>query len=334
MESPATNTASLYAASYLAVNGTNQTDLAKKLSSGYRINSAADDAAGMAVASNMTLTIVNSGQAARNANDGISLTQVTEGALAEVEKLIDRISLLATEALNGTYSQANRQAVQQEIQQCLGGIDTIGQQTQFNGNHVLGKDRSYSFQIGPMDGNVVLVDMQRMSTSTLGLTGLDVTRTVVTTVPEGTPLPADVPWPRPEAGTLVSYIGDSDGTLHYALLKDGVYTGYPDRSEPVDVLNNGKVYLNPLAAAAGALDTLNSLRGDLGSSPDRFQSDINTLNATVTDLGAARSRITDTDYAAATAQYIQANILVNAGQNVLAKVNQQPQMIMILVRDL
>ncbi|MCB5908121.1 flagellin [Streptomyces pinistramenti] len=266
--------------------------------------------------------------------DGLLLTEVGESALAEVEKLIDRISLLVTEALNGTYSPDNLNAIQQEIQQGLDAIDAIGQQTQFNGNYVLGEDRSYSFQIGTKDGKAVLITTRRMNTSTLGLTGLDVTKTIATTVDPDTPLvPADLPRPDPADGTLVSYIDREDGTQHYALLKDGHHTAYPTGG-PVDLLNNGKGYLNPLATLTAGLGLLNNLRGRLGSSQNRFQSNINTLSITVTNLTAARSRIQDTDYAAATASYIQTNILLKAGHNVLAKVNQQPQMILILVRDL
>ncbi|MFJ8473607.1 flagellin [Kitasatospora sp. NPDC094011] len=88
---------------------------------------------------------------------------------------------------------------------------------------------------------------------------------------------------------------------------------------------------NPAGNTAKALG---SLPGQPGTSQNRFQSNINALNITVTNLGAARSRIKDTDYASVTAQYIQINILMNAGQNVLAKVNQQPQMILILLRGM
>ncbi|MGB8946641.1 MAG: flagellin [Streptomyces sp.] len=86
--------------------------------------------------------------------------------------------------------------------------------------------------------------------------------------------------------------------------------------------------------ALGAADPLSDTAKALSDSQSRFQSNINTLNITVTNLSAARSRIQDTDYASTTAAYIQTNILVNAGNNVLAKVNQQPQMILILLRDM
>ncbi|MCC7462557.1 MAG: flagellin, partial [Gammaproteobacteria bacterium] len=132
-----TNTMSLNAQRNLSASNGDLAQALQRLSSGLRINSAKDDAAGLAIASRMSTQINGLNTAARNANDGISLAQTTEGALQEVTNNLQRIRELAVQAANATNSLSDRQALDQEVQQRLSEIDRIALQTSFNGQKVL-----------------------------------------------------------------------------------------------------------------------------------------------------------------------------------------------------
>ena len=128
-----TNAMSLNAQRNLSTSQGDLKQALQRLSSGLRINSAKDDAAGLAIASRMTTQINGLDQAQRNANDGISLAQTTEGALQEVTNNLQRIRELAVQSANATNSSSDRQALDQEVQQRLAEIDRIALQTSFNG---------------------------------------------------------------------------------------------------------------------------------------------------------------------------------------------------------
>lgn len=138
---------------------TSQNDVAtslQRLSSGLRINSARDDAAGLAISERFTTQIRGLNQAARNANDGISLAQTAEGALAEVTNNLQRIRELAVQSVNATNSDSDRAALDLEVQQRLAEIDRIGQQTSFNGRNVLdGSFGNALFQVGANVGETI-----------------------------------------------------------------------------------------------------------------------------------------------------------------------------------
>lgn len=145
-----------------------------RLSSGKRINSAADDAAGQAIANRMTAQIQGLTQAKRNANDGISLAQTTEGALNQINENLQRIRELSVQAWNGTNSSSDLASIQDEIDQRLSEIDRISEQTSFNGVDVLAKNRTLSIQVGANDGQTIGIDLNKMNVDTLGLTGFNV----------------------------------------------------------------------------------------------------------------------------------------------------------------
>lgn len=138
---------------------TSQNDVAtslQRLSSGLRINSARDDAAGLAISERFTTQIRGLNQAARNANDGISLAQTAEGALSEVTNNLQRIRELAVQSVNATNSDSDRAALDQEVQQRLAEIDRIAQQTSFNGRNVLdGSFGNALFQVGANVGETI-----------------------------------------------------------------------------------------------------------------------------------------------------------------------------------
>ncbi|SOE49495.1 Flagellar biosynthesis protein FliC [plant metagenome] len=141
----------------------------ERLSSGYRINSAKDDAAGLAIANRFTSNVRGLTQAARNANDGISLAQTTEGATGEITTHLQRIRELSLQAANGTYSSKDLASMQAEVEQRLEDIDRISQQTDFNGVKVLSEDTSLTLQVGARDGETITLNLKEISVSTLSL---------------------------------------------------------------------------------------------------------------------------------------------------------------------
>ena len=146
----------------------------ERLSSGLRINSAKDDAAGQAIANRFTANIKGLTQAARNANDGISIAQTTEGALNEINNNLQRIRELSVQAVNGTNSSSDLDSIQAEIQQRLDEIDRVSAQTQFNGVRVLASDNELKVQVGANDGESISVNLKEITAKTLGLDGFSI----------------------------------------------------------------------------------------------------------------------------------------------------------------
>ncbi|SFN63748.1 flagellin [Izhakiella capsodis] len=146
----------------------------ERLSSGLRINSAKDDAAGQAIANRFTSNIQGLTQAARNANDGISLAQTTEGSLSEINNNLQRIRELTVQAQNGTNNQSDLDSIQDEITSRLSEIDRVSGQTQFNGVKVLSADNTMKIQVGANDGETISIDLKAITSKTLGLTGFNV----------------------------------------------------------------------------------------------------------------------------------------------------------------
>jgi flagellin len=146
----------------------------ERLSSGLRINSAKDDAAGQAIANRMSAQITGLAQSQRNANDGISAAQTAEGALNQVNDNLQRIRELSVQAQNGTNSQDDLTSIQNEIGQRLNEINRISEETSFNGVKVLAADQGLKIQVGANDGEAITVDLKEINAETLGLTGFNV----------------------------------------------------------------------------------------------------------------------------------------------------------------
>lgn len=138
--------------------GTNQSSLSKnleKLSSGFRVNRAGDDAAGLAISESMRSQINGLNQAVRNANDGIGLIQTAEGALTETHSMLQRMKTLVTQAANGTYTTTARGNIKQELTDLTNEIDRISDNTEFNGVKPLTKGTNMTFQIGATKGETL-----------------------------------------------------------------------------------------------------------------------------------------------------------------------------------
>jgi len=146
----------------------------ERLSSGLRINSAKDDAAGQAIANRMTAQITGLAQAQRNANDGISVAQTAEGALNQVNDNLQRVRELAVQAQNETNSSDDLKSIQDEIGQRLSEINRISKETSFNGVDVLASNRGLEIQVGANDGEKIEVNLKEINAQTLGLSTFNV----------------------------------------------------------------------------------------------------------------------------------------------------------------
>ena len=183
-----TNVMSLNAQRNLSTSGGALATALQRLSSGLRINSAKDDAAGLAIAERFTTQIRGLNQAARNANDGISLAQTGEGALAEITNNLQRIRELAVQAANSTNSVSDREALNQEVEQRLAEIERVASQTSFNGQKILdGSFGSAAFQVGANAGETISIGLSTsMKKDAIGQVAI-ATGTVDVTDPDGDP---------------------------------------------------------------------------------------------------------------------------------------------------
>ncbi len=342
----------------------------ERLSSGLRINSAKDDAAGQAIANRMTAQITGLAQAQRNANDGISLAQTAEGALGQINDNVQRIRELTVQAQNGTNSVADKQSIQDEINERLAEINRISDETAFNGVRVLAENDTLNIQVGANDGEVIGVELQQINAQALGLDTFNVQTLVsegdltAATLEDGQGTPAtvahaDITFTRGGEEVTVAaadFTVDDDGN-HYVKIDnefyaasvsitDGDSTATPAVVPTADVTIGAKVdniivggaagesieaTASPLATLDEALSQIDGLRSSLGAVQNRFEDAITNLNTNETNLSAARSRIEDADYAVEVANMTRAQILQQAGTSVLAQANQIPQNVLSLL---
>ena len=282
----------------------------ERLSSGLRINSAKDDAAGMAIANRLTSRINGMTVATRNAGDGISLSQTAEGALDEINNNLQRIRDLTVQAQNGSNSAADIDSIQTEVNQRMEEINRITAQTDFNGIKVLntGSGASeYRFQVGAEDGETISIDIDssdRYNLLKAGTTGTTLNVRQMT------------------SGDTVNGVARTVAAEGFDVLKGAVTGG----------ANGTATGKSPLADIDRAIQSVDTQRSLMGADQNRFQSVIANLGSMVTNLTAARSRIEDVDYATEVSALSQAQILQQAGVAMLAQANQMPQLMLQLLR--
>jgi len=354
-----TNSLSLIAQGNLSKSQSALGTAIERLSSGMRINSAKDDAAGQAIANRFTANIKGLTQATRNANDGISIAQTTEGSLNEINNNLQRVRELTVQAANGSNSETDLKSIQDEIGQRLSEINRVSEQTQFNGVKVLASDQSLNIQVGANDGEMIAIELKQINRNTLGLDDLDVTD-LAKAVSAGGMADATTSTDKAAANATfaitdagASPISTEGATLmqgnddaFYLRTSDGKYytatvgTIAADATTvDIDINSDTAVTdaaaltagLTPLTAIDDALQDVDSLRSSLGAVQNRFQSTIANLNNTVTNLSSARSRIEDADYAVEVSNMTRAQILQQAGTSVLAQANQVPQSVLSLL---
>jgi flagellin len=274
-----TNVTSLNAQRNLSTTQSQLSTSMQRLSSGLRVNSAKDDAAGLAISERMNAQVRGMNVAIRNANDGISLAQTAEGALGKVGDSLQRMRELAVQARNSTNSGSDKDSLDKEYQQLAAEITRVLGGTTFNGAAILGGSAgAKDFQIG---ANTTTNDVITVTTTDMTA---DASITAVTT------------------GAVIDSTTD---TTALATVIDNI---------------------------DGAINTVNSERALYGATQNRYDSVISNLQTSVENQSAAKSRITDADFAAETSNLSRAQILQQAGTAMVAQANQLPQQVLSLLK--
>jgi flagellin len=274
-----TNMASLNTQRNLSASQAALSTSIQRLSSGMRVNSAKDDAAGMAIASRMEATIKGQTVAMRNANDAISFSQTAEGALSKIGDNLQRMRELAVQAANGTNGDDDRDSLDTEFKQLQAEVSRITGNTKFNGIQVLGAEAAA--------GITFQIDSGNTADSKIEVTGADLTD-----------------------ATSKTAIAADDAI---AIGKDG------DAAAALDAIDD-------------ALKEVSTESIKHGATQNRFAAVISTLQVSIENQTAARSRIMDTDFAAETATMARGQILQQAGMAMLAQANQLPNGVMALLK--
>ncbi|WCM14570.1 flagellin [Priestia filamentosa] len=361
------NIAALNTYNKLGVNNNAMSKNMEKLSSGLRVNRAADDAAGLSISEKMRAQIRGLDQAAKNAQDGISLIQTAEGGMNETHDILQRMNELATQAANGTLQSEDRQAISDELSQLTSEVDRIATSTNFNGKKLLDGnfgvqlDNSSSIKVG--NNGVTAIDISGANadtTFTLTVSGTEYTLANGVTGNETATQTVDLA--ANTAGTLnfdklgvkitVNKDQDlaSDATIKTtsnsevgiqigANKSDDEKLGISISSMTAEDLGLKTINVDTEESARTAMDTIktaittvSSERSKLGAYQNRLEHSINNLNTTSENLTSAESRIRDVDMAKEMMEQTKNSILAQASQAMLTQANQQPQNVLQMLR--
>ncbi len=295
----------------LGLTTTSQAKSTEKLSSGYKINRAADDAAGLSISEKMRRQIRGLTQASANAEDGISCVQTAEGALNEVHDMLQRMNELAVKGETGTLSTVDRSYIQSEVKQLMDEIDRVASTTTFNEQNLLdGTFKGKGLQVGAESGQHIDISITSMSMSNLVTKSTDAKITYKTSNDDATKQDMD------EA--MAQKVVDKFQTNF-----KGATTG-----ETVAV---SKDFASLNAFCKASLQTVSKQRSDLGAVQNRLEHTIKNLDNVVENTTSAESQIRDTDMATEMVRYSNNNILTQAGQAMLAQANQSNQGVLSLL---
>jgi flagellin len=282
-----TNLLSLNAQRNTAATQSSLATSMQRLSSGLRVNSAKDDAAGLAISERLNAQVRGSTVAIRNANDGISLSQTAEGALSKVNDSLQRMRELAVQSRNATNTSADKDSLDKEFGELSKEIQRVLGGTTFNGRAILATTAAgtQTFQVGA---------------NTTSNDRIDVVTTDMTT------------------DSTITAVAGTDNTGAGRAVIDNTAAG----SAIDTVIDN----------IDSAINTVSSQRATLGAAQNRMDQVISNLQISVENQSAAKSRITDADFAQETANMSRANILQQAGNAMIAQANQIPSQVLSLLR--
>lgn len=289
-----TNTAAAVTANALTKNERAMSQAMERLSTGQRINSASDDAAGLAIASRMTSQVNGLNMAVRNANDAISLVQTADGALSEVTNMLQRMRELAVQAASGTMSTTDQAALSTEFEALTLGIDAIADNTQWNGTQLLdatSNSGAFSFQVGANASQTISVTIRDFTTD-----------------------------------------GGSTGVMEN--LDDATTTDFEDDDLDLDAIaiTSASEATDAITELSNAITRVDTERATLGSVVSRLEYAADNLSNVSQNTSASRSRILDADYASETTELARTQIIQQAGTAMLSQANQQAQSVLALLR--
>ena len=285
-----------------------QAKSSEKLSSGYKINRAADDAAGLAISEKMRRQVRGLTQASANAQDGISAVQTAEGAMVEVHDMLQRMNELAVKAANDTLQSTDRSYIQSEIYQLSAEITRTAESTEFNNQMLLdGTFTNKRLQVGSETDSQaqIPINIDRLSASLLGVAA-QLKNDPKTWLDD----PADM---NKEASPI-----NDDENMNVG-------------SDQISVMTHS-LAKNAIMAVKAALQKVSEQRSNLGAVQNRLEHTIKNLDNVVENTQAAESQIRDTDMAEEMVRYSNNNILAQAGQSMLAQANQTNQGVLSLLQ--
>ena len=309
----------------------------EKLSSGYKINRAADDAAGLSISEKMRRQVRGLTQASANAQDGISCVQTAEGALNEVQDMLQRINELAVKGENGTLTSTDRKYIQSEVKQLMSEIDRVQSTTTFNEQKLL--DGSFSnkgLQVGAESGQHIGITIKNMNTNELVASAINKKTSFGTAnVDVNDASDADMGYKEGANNTLdanmlskfytfkagAANVVDTALTGVAAATKDKGLTAAPTAAD-FAALN---------AFAKSAIQDVSEQRSDLGAIQNRLEHTISNLDNIIENTTSAEAEIRDTDIATEMVKYANNNILQQAGTSMLSQANQSNQLALSLL---
>ena len=366
-----TNSASLYASKNLQSAQSKMAQSVERLSSGLRINRAKDDAAGLGIANALTTQINGANQGIRNLNDGISMVQTAEGAIAAAQEMGQRILTLATQGANGTLGVNERTALRSELQQLIIAIDSITSRTSFSGNSLLINDprvagaTKFSLQAS----NTTSDKLDLSSTAFMNIGGHATTATAKTGGAASTAITLASTPPNSIVGTsvyklvgttytLLGTVSSFSGTAvtlsattteNWAVTDAILFSGHATAKlgsadlSLAQAVNQTELYSSTAATAATAwqkvqdsasayITKLSEQRSLLGAYQNQIEYTVSNVTELSANLEAARSNVQDTDYASETATLTKGQILQQAATAMLAQANQMPNVILSLLK--
>ena len=317
-----TNVSATLASNAISRNDRAMTTAMERLSTGLRINSAADDAAGLAIASRMRSQVDGLEQAARNANDGISMIQTAEGAVSEISNILGRMKELAVQSASGTYSTTDRTALNLEFQQLIAEVDRIAKNTQWNRmtildgggtfTHTGAAAESIALQVGAGSGQTMTVEFKSW-------------------VP-------GVAWAAEDTVVLADAAGDNDSTNAKTAYGDAILA----YDAGADDANDGDEAYIDITTAANATAVISQMdkaitaaaaeRATYGAYINRLEYASDNLLNVAQNTDSSRSRIEDADYAAETSELARTQIIAQASTAMLAQANQSKQSVLALLQ--
>lgn len=365
-----TNVAAINAYRNLSSTQSSLSKSLEKLSSGYRINRAADDAAGLAISEGLRSQVSGLTQAARNAQDGISVVQTAEGSLTEVHSILHRMRDLAVQAANDSNSTDARKNIATEASQLQSELGRIAKSTNFNGTTLLDKSGTaaqLTFQVGAngdtnstitvdlssanvsdVAGSLVVGGSQAGGTVTNASGTLTFTSGAVATAVTlaATAADASALATALNASTVFTGAGytastDASGNLLVNTSKTGgvTITGGTGFTATAGLSVTGSLDFSSATGAQASItaidaqiNKISTARANLGAYQNRFEHTINSVNVAVENLSASESRIRDTDMASEMVNFTKSQILSQAGTAMLAQANQIPQGVLKLLQ--
>ena len=310
-----TNTAATLAANALTKNERAMSQAMERLSTGQRINSASDDAAGLAISSRMTSQINGLNMAVRNANDGISMIQTAEGAMEEVSSMLQRMRELTVQAASGTMTTSDKAALNTEFGALEDQIQEIAKNTEWNGTKILdGSQGSVNIQVGANASQVIAIQFADLNTDyASSASASNTTAGAASDTAAATDIFVEL------GSATAGAAGDGSSTT----------------AEEVDLaaqVITGTAQATTLGLLDTAIARVDAHRATLGSTINRLEYAADNLANVSQNTSASRSRILDADYASETTELARTQIIQQAGTAMLSQANQAAQSVLALLK--